>query len=367
MKLKVAISLLLVISMVVVPISAASFSLSVKNTYTVEQTMTEKMRVVFPDDTSMEFNEAKIIHDFVGNIFYVVECSPAGYFIYNPTTDSVVESSQRGVSPYKEVNGDLYYGGATYYYSLKNNSYTHTISNNEILTEDDVAVLKSNCRTAYNNLVVACSEKKSLMSQRVVESNDVTVYQPQFFRNLTHCGYIDGGVCGFIALGMLIAYKDKFIDDSVMNNQYWESGGGTLTSKNTPNITVSSETVISKKLYDLAPKDSTTAIHISDVCKLYLAEVGLTAEHTCRVKPLFTEAAVRNLIDDNVPVILFGNLPYQYQDGNCMHAVVAYGYSADKSSFIVHYGWEGTHCYTDVKVNIGYFGLGSIYAFKLTY
>lgn len=200
-----------------------------------------------------------------------------------------------------------------------------------------------------------------------VDDGDKTIEHPEFFENLAHCGYmsIGDGICGFIALGTLIAYNDKYVNDDVMDDVYWEDDDkNLLNSVNTAGITVSAANVISKKLYDLDPKDSTTAIHIHDVSEKYLDEVGLSANHTSRVKPFFTESTVRSHIDDGIPVILFGNVPYQYKDGTCNHAVVAYGYSADEDSFIVHYGWENNY-YPDVKIDLGYFSLGSIYAFEL--
>ena len=326
------------------------------------------MYSIFDDTEGMTLENVKELQDFDGNTFYVGECLPTGYFIYNPMTDTVVESSQRGISPYYNSVGELYYGGPTYYYTLLNNTYTHTIDSDEVLTNDSVAVLQANCESAYEMLVEKASVRNDEVSLLAIEDDDKTIKHPEFFQNLSHCGYISvgDGICGFIALGMIIAYNDKYINDDIMNDSYWEDPANKtlLNSKNTSGLTISADTVISKKLYDLDPKDSTTAIHIHDVSEKYLDEVGLTADHTSRVKPFFTESTVRNHIDDDIPVILFGNVPYQYKDGSCNHAVVAYGYSADKDSFIVHYGWESSY-YPDVKIDLGYFSLGSIYAFEL--
>lgn len=366
LKFKATVALLLVLSMMI-PMSVSVFAESNSDDDLIWQSMTEKTSAVFENADEMALENVKEVYDFAGNIFYVGECLPTGYFIYNPTTDIVVESSKSGVSPYHNVSGELYYGGPTYYYVLKNGIYTHTIEAQEVLTNDTVVALQENCEAAYQSILIKAATLDNGVSAVAVESGDKTIKHPEFFQNLSHCGYVSigDGICGFIALGMIIAYNDKYINDNIMNDDYWENSAKTkLGSVSTYGEGVTANNVISKKLYDLDPKSSTTAIHIHDVCEKYLKEVGLSADHTSRVKPFFTESTVRKLIDKDVPVILFGSVPYQYKDGNCNHAVVAYGYSADKDSFIVHYGWEYSY-YPDVKIDLGYFSLGSIYAFEL--
>lgn len=370
---KVMLSLLLVLAMTV-PMSVSVFALSIQEEVSIELEMSEKMNSVFDNTEGMTLENVKEIQDFDGNLFYVVECLPTGYFIYNPTTDIVVESSQKGVSPYFDMDGDLYYGGPTYYYVLQNNTYTHTIDE-EVLTESSVVLMQETCRSAFENLEATALARKNEVSTLAIADDDITVAHPEFYQNLTHCGYISGGRCGFIALGMLIAYKDKYEDDDLMSDNYWENDN-ILNSKNTSGLTVSADNVISQKLYELDPKDSTTSMHIHDVAKQYLSEVGKSANHTSRWKPFFTEGTVRNLIDAGNPVILFGSVPSNpttvstssviasSEGDSSNHAVVAYGYSADKTKFIVHYGWESSY-YPDVKIDLGYFSLGSIYSFDL--
>ena len=114
LKLKATVALLLVLSMMI-PMSVSAFAKSNSVDDLIWQSMTEKASTVFENADEMALENVKEAHDFAGNIFYVGECLPTGYFIYNPTTDIVVESSQSGVSPYYDVVGELYYGGPTYY------------------------------------------------------------------------------------------------------------------------------------------------------------------------------------------------------------------------------------------------------------
>lgn len=368
MKKRMTIMTALLLSIVMVlPMTVSAYAVSIQEKSTLEKEIRTKMVTVFDNSDGVVLNEVKELHDFDNNVLYAAECTPTGYFIYDAVTDTIIESSERGVSPYLNQVGDLYYGGPTYYYSLQNGQYIHTVDETEILTASNVEIIRANCHVAYSAIESKAAIQNYSPMTREIAADDITVDHPEFFQNLAHCGYmsIGNGICGFIALGMIIAYNDKYVDDNIMDNVYWEDNTKTLlNSSNTTGITPSAANVISKKLYDLDPKDSTTAIHIHDVSEEYLDEVGLLANHTSRVKPFFTEGTVRNHIDDGIPVILFGNVPYQYQDGTCNHAVVAYGYSADKDSFIVHYGWESSY-YPDVKIDLGYFSLGSIYAFEL--
>lgn len=337
------------------------------------------MTFIFDNSKSLQLDTVKTVYDFASNKFYVTECTPSGYFIYNPNTDTVVESSEKGVSPYVGFNEDLFYGGPTYYYVLINGSYKHTLLSSEVLSDNQVAHLQQSCKVGYKNIETKYLSRNNCLSVTAADSDNKTIKHPEFYKNLTHCGYISGGYCGFIALGMLIAYKDKYEDDELMDNKYWENENTktTFKSKNTSGITVNADTVISKKLYDLSPKDSTTSMHIHDVAKMYLSEVGKSANHTSRWKPFFTESTVRGLIDEDNPVILFSIAPENPTkassqsavvassgDETTKHAIIAYGYTGDKEKFIVHYGWENSF-YPDAEIDLGYFDLGSIYTFDL--
>lgn len=371
--IKTILSFVLVMTMLV-PTTVTTFAASIQTTAINEQVVLQKVNYVFDGDKTVE--NIKTVYDFAGNAFYVAECSPTGYYIYNVETDTVVESSERGVSPYAGYSDNLYYGGPTYYYVLKNGSYEHTIDDEETLNSAQIQVLSQNCQAGFETIETRYQTRSGSVSTMAVYSTDITVDHPEFYQNLTHCGYISGGRCGFIALGMLIAYKDKYEDDELLSDAYWETDN-ILKSKNTSDITVSANNVISQKLYELDPKDSTTSMHIHDVAKKYLDEVGKSADHTSRWKPFFTEGTVRNLIDDGNPVILFGSVPSNPTTASALnmtisssegdssnHAVVAYGYSSDETKFIVHYGWENSY-YPDARIDLGYFSLGSIYTFEL--
>lgn len=377
-KLKIVVSLLLVFAMML-PTTVSAFAVSVDSDNSIVQTVKQKMLSVFYDNENLQLDTVKTAYDFAGNLFYIAECVPTGYFIYNPNTDTVVESSEKGYSPYIGLNENLFYGGPTYYYVFANGEYKHALLDAEILSDNQIAYLQKNCEVGYKNIENEYLNRNSTITTMSGDPTDKMIAHPDFYKNLTHCGYINGGYCGFIALGMLIAYKDKYEDNGLMDDKYWENSNTktTLKSEYTSGITVSANNVISKKLYDLYPKSSTTSMHIHDVAKKYLAEVKKSANHTSRWKPLFTESTIRDLIDEDNPVILFGILPKKPTTANLQgdavvlsdgdttdHAVVAYGYTGTGNKFIVHYGWENSF-YPDAKIDLGYFSLGSIYSFDL--
>lgn len=373
--IKTVLSFALMFAMLV-PTTASVFAASGSSHAANDYMIRQKAGCVFNDGHDRQIKDIKTVYDFAGNTFYVAECAPTGYYIYSVETDTIVESSERGVSPYVGFSHNMYYGGPTYYYVLENGTYVHTVDATETLSADQVKILRQNCQKGFETLESRYQTRDQSISTMAVYASDKTVSHPEFYQNLTHCGYIDGGRCGFIALGMLIAYKDKYEDDGLMSDSYWETES-TLNSIYSVGITPSARTIISQKLYDLDPKDSTTSMHIHSVAKKYLSEVGKSAKHTAPWKPFFTEETVRKLIDAGNPVILFGNLPDDPTTSGTIdthtsssdkatsnHAVVAYGYSQDKTKFIVHYGWESVY-YPDARIDLGYFSLGSIYSFEL--
>lgn len=305
--IKTVLSFALMLAMLV-PTTASVFAASGSSHAANDYMIRQKAGCVFNYGRDRQIKDIKTVYDFAGNEFYVAECVPTGYYIYNVETDTIVESSERGVSPYIGYSRDMYYGGPTYYYVMENGTYRHAMDATETLSNDQVQILRQSCQKGFETIETRYQTRDKAISTMVLYASDKTVRHPEFYQNLTHCGYISGGKCGFIALWMLIAYKDKYEDDELMSDSYWETDS-TLNSINSTGVTVSSRTVISQKLYELDPKDSTTSMHIHSVAKKYLSEVEKSASHTSFRKPFFTEGTIRSLIDAGNPVILFGNLP----------------------------------------------------------
>lgn len=73
---------------------AASGSSHAANDYMIRQ----KAGCVFNYGRDRQIKDIKTVYDFAGNEFYVVECVPTGYYIYNVETDTIVESSERDIA-----------------------------------------------------------------------------------------------------------------------------------------------------------------------------------------------------------------------------------------------------------------------------
>ena len=127
-------------------------------------------------------------------------------------------------------------------------------------------------------------------------------------------------IVAFIGLGMLIGYADKYKNDGIMDNKYYQDPSTKTGLKN------GSES-ISKLLYDSNPKDSTTSMHIKTVMKDYAKSRNISISYTSRWTPFFTVTTISDALKNDTPVELFGTFKYEINDttkstGN--HAIVAY-------------------------------------------
>ena len=329
-----------------------------------------KVTGIQKEDQPLALDRVIAVQDFSGEEYYVVECAPAGYLIYHPASGIFVETSPSAPSPYRGLSGEhLYYGGPTEYYIEIDGTYYHTVIDEVIETsakvermqqacEEMTALLEQNKSIVTLDYVLNGSKTAQATLSRTSASaaqSGLTQEQVDWFKNLSQCGYLDGGVCGFIGLNMIYAFFDKFIDDKYMDDIYWTDSTKTQLKGENESFT--------KYLYDLDPKSTTTSVHINSVSKQYLEQKGITGiDHTNRIWGLFTKNTIRDILDNGYPVEIFGSLEdppnYPYGEGKkAGHAVVADQYSGD--DFVCHYGWN---TYTEVTI-VGIFG--SIYAMEV--
>lgn len=340
------------------------------------QVLTNKVRNI-SDNEELTIEITKSLKDFNGKEYILTECYPSGYTIFYPEIADFVESSPNAPSPYKDLFGELYYAGPTEYYICEKGQYRHTITG-EIIEQSDLVVYKTTSQqlseelSEYTNDTlleyiendnIGANEFISYSSPSLMSSssNGLAPDRVQWFKDLYQCGYTQSngeyngyGCCGFIALGMIYAYFDKFIDDKYIDNTYWVD----YKKTNLKNGIYS----FSYELHRRDPKDGTTSMHIDTVSKNYLKDRGINdCKHTDLWTPFFTKSKIKSKIDNGYPVIIFGNLadPPGYGGGGkkAGHAVVAYSYSGN--DFTCHYGWDS---YTDVTIK-GTFG--SIYCMEL--
>lgn len=322
---------------------------------------------------SLVVENCKKISDFDGNYYFVFEYKPIGYAIFSPKSGAFLETAPESPSPYLNCESNLYYGGPQQYYTLENNTFSNTITNS-VLTKDDIDTLKDYSRDLDDMLM---SSKNTANINYINGKNTTynsnrgvsgTYYVNNYARikNLSSCGYVDGGYCGYIAAAMLLYYFDSTGHRDVIpgtNSNYY------YTSNNKYVLTPKLTNELINIGADLGFKPSTTSYAIHRVVKKYLANKSITGniDHTSLFTPLFTKFKISQIIDDSEPVIIFGSLYSPSHNKSIDHAVLAYGYKAtisyDEESygtttyeFIVHFGYNA---YSFVYLN-GVFG--SIYS-----
>jgi len=319
--------------------------------------------------TSKKVSNIKTAFDFDGNEYKVVEGSPHGYLIFSVNTGVVVEYSSNSISPFYKLKGELYYGGPTFYYTQMDNYINHTIiqENHHINQLDNFKissrVLNDALYQMKDTVILDYINQGIKRSDQIMDksSSTGTVENPEFYENLDNFGAMSGDVCGFIGLNMLIAYHDKYKNESgedIMDDIFWTDT--TKTGLNSGNES------LSKYLYDLDPKDGTTSVHIHNVMQQYSSERNLSYNHTSRYKPFYTIATVTNAIDRNTPVEVFGSLDSPSSKGDVNHAVVVYGYKTYKNflgivykaDYTAHFGWSGYNSVVITGI------IGSIYFFE---
>lgn len=326
-----------------------------------DRNLKEELEKIKFEYTDINLKNAK---DFAGVEYLIGENKNGeGYFIYNSEQKIVTEYSYVERSPYLGYDSDLYYGGAAaYFVSQDNNSYL-SLMDEKIIYKSDIM---TNCK-AYKEP----DPQRNIMPLGEPE-RATTVDYPEFFNDKlrNNCGYFPGGNCGFIALGMIVAYADRYKNDNLMDNIYYHSYGGLKDNNES----------IGKYLYDLHPKDSTTSMHIKETMNIYVetrnaqipGKAPISITYSSRYTPFYSANTIFNTIGHNTPVILFGNFSYSYHIGDSEkystgnHALVAYGveyYGSSGYYWRCHLGWDWEGAFSDVFIVSGM--IGSLYYFDL--
>lgn len=331
-------------------------------------------------DTNFRVSNIKSAVDFAGNEYYIAECSPTGYMIFNVNTGVFAEYSPSAPSPYLGYFEDLYYCGPTFYYvEGTDGDLEHLIVSDEIIVGSEKANYVESCQQYYNTLVADTNQlvvnyldgqygnqsfaqvaTAAMSAQEEVQSTTYGYLKNyEFFFNMEHCGYYcppnSGGICGYIGLGMLIAYKEKYNSSAnYMNDSYWSD-----VAHN--NLKGGTESLAWHLRSNHGSEDSTYSTTIKETSESYFSGRGVTVKHVSKWWGFFNNNTIMNSIDADNPVLLFGNLfNPQNADDNINHAVVVYKYTDHsglfgETNFTTHYGWDG---YENIYVS-GTFG--SIY------
>lgn len=297
----------------------------------------------------------KTAYDPSGDEYTIVE-GTSKYYIIHTKSNELVEYSLKSPSPYENYSNNLIYGGPGNYFYSDDSKYISTLNDNFKYSIDKV----SN-NAVYNSNVETQNNKKLQATDALLEQ--ASVKKPNFFAQECdyECGYTDGGKCGYIGLGLMIGYADKYKNDSLMDDSYYNTLPGKFGLKNGTNG-------IGEHLYSLNPKSGTTSYSVQDTMNKYIKERNVTLKKQyCTFTPFYSNNDLFNAINNDIPVELFGNFGYSYdgtdEDGTANnHAIVAYGCDklGGKYYWRCHLGWSS---YGDVFIVSGM--IGTIYYFDI--
>lgn len=260
------------------------------------------------------------------------------------------------------------YGGPTqYYYEKADGTYQNTLEKERILESDEIQALAPQSENIQKEMIkqsdtVALAYTQKRFAPRALASSSTTTYYIPYYgylSGLDRCGYVGGGVCGYIAAAMTLYYYKISGRRNVMDDDYYYHYNGKKLKSELTEYLIE----IGK---DLDYGNNTTSVAIHYTMKEYLKREGIRGniDHTSRYVPFFTSTTIALLLEKEQPVIIFGNLYSPDKDKFINHAVLAYGYKATLNGsdmtfeFIAHFGYNDFPKVTIMGV------YGSIYSLK---
>lgn len=290
--------------------------------------------------------------------------------IFHIESGQFVEYSPKIHSPFYNCDhGTVYYNGPNEYYIKNDSNQTYHIYDKKNLTNKEFSKIKegatyigeqlnnnknwiilSYLNGSSNETLASAYLKEKLNRPKSSQINGWTyINQYGIIKNMSNCGYIGGGKCGYIAAGILLTYKKVTgAYDCVTYNTHYTK------SNNIYSIKTALPTALYNTGVSLGYGASTTSVAIHYTVDKWLSDRGISVNHTSLYAPLANNVVIITHIANDRPVIWFG-----YITGTGDHAVVLYGYKASLGiyQYVAHFGWTNN---SEV-----YFSgvVGSIYTF----
>lgn len=174
-----------------------------------------------------------------------------------------------------------------------------------------------------------------------------------------YCEIDEKGICGYIAAAMLLTYQQVTYGGNIVDSNYYD--GNSLNG-------YSIEYTLPKALYwigvNLGYGTNTTSVEVHYTVKRYLEIKNVAATHTSLYIPFANNSLIESKIQDDRPVIWFGNIAENSFDNqrNINHAVLIYGVKSSLlsgDSCIAHFGWDDASMVSFTGI------LGSMYTFEV--
>ncbi len=293
------------------------------------------------------------LYDFSGNLYWLIEFEPYGYAIYHPIAKIFSEFSTTAVSPYLGFD-DILYGGPSFYYVQEDNVYVNTQSGEEIsivnASQDEVTRSTSadQLTEIYNQFIVSANNPAT----RVAD----TVYllpQAYYFQKLYSFGFNALGTCGQLAASIMLSYYANYVNVNFVPENYITPLSGPSTNFQSWTSMPALSDDLHQELIDITEELglslATTGSSIRTILAAYYEDHSIGGvTPSVLTSPFFIDTQMRNIINDNRPMLMFGNLTLPGgSKGN--HAVVCYGYrvTSNVTYYKVHMGYTG---YTSVEL-----------------
>lgn len=313
-------------------------------------------------DEGLIIGNVKNLIDFNDGKYTLFELNPIGYIIYHNESGKFIEYSSSAPSPYSDKDGILYYGGPMQYFKQQEDILVGTVDTESTILASEIDTLQESSEIMSTKLIMTQAEENvnyingtieeipSQAAQRqIAPRSSPSLSMASFFTNIrtsTEIGYRNGGVCGYVAAGMQLAYNRFAYDSGLVSSSYLNMTTQKLNGAGLTN-----------RLLEINGQDTsattfpgTTAAGMQDCVAAYLNTVPNQKSWEIAWSDLAVSA--NSNIDNNHPVVLFGNFEDVQSGGRINHAIVAYGYQKYGlfwafTRYRCHYGWSG---YYDVSV-----------------
>lgn len=279
------------------------------------------------------------------------ENGPNGYAVVDSALRVVLESSPTSTSPFYGVSGgSLYYLGLGGYVAAMPSRPAVDVMSGQSVEIPDLAPYAADAAALIQDTAVA--QPSNALQPSLAPSSVAPPPAGSITKRVTSYGYITGsrvypnstGVCGWVAGSILVRYWHARYSSRGLLPSAYRSGTNMTSSPNFATYLRNGRSL------------STWAPDLVAQLAWNASRQGVSVETYYN---WFT-TGVESSINNNRPVLLFGNYPKTSGSGKSNHAVVGYGL-VNGGGYVVHYGYSGC---TNIHLNAGLTGTNTKFWLK---
>ena len=294
------------------------------------------------------------LRDFSGNLYWLIEFDPVGYAIYHPVAKVFSEFSETAPSPYAGYDS-IVYGGPSFYYYQTSTEYvnikTGESTSKNLLVAENLSDSSTDALTATYNSFVDYEVDDAVAPTAA----DMSYLIPNayYFQKLNSFGINVRGTCGQLAASILLSYYANYVNVNFVPTEYITPRSGTTTNYQSWSAMPALSNNLHLELIDITEELGlslgTTGTSIKTILSTYYYDhsIGGVSQQVL-TSPFFVDTQMRNIINGNNPMLMFGNLTLP-GGGRGNHVVVCYGYRilSNVTYYRVHMGYSGC---TDIEL-----------------